>query len=55
MYNISMLRHRFSNERWGGRPEPPPSLIYKDATFLTKIRTIAFCSDAKVFLDCERV
>ena len=23
MYNMSMLRHRFSNERWGGRPEPP--------------------------------
>ena len=24
MYNMSMLRHRFSNERWG-RPEPPSS------------------------------
>ena len=21
MYNTSMLRHRFSNERWGARPE----------------------------------
>ena len=20
MYNMSMLRHRFSNERWGGAP-----------------------------------
>ena len=30
MYNMSILRHRFSNERWGGgggRPEPPSSLI----------------------------
>ena len=34
VYNMSMLRHRFSNERWGGggggggrRPEPPSSLI----------------------------
>ena len=32
MYNMSMLSHRFSNERWGGgggggRPEPPSSLI----------------------------
>ena len=29
MYNISMLRHRFSNERLGGggRPEPPSSFI----------------------------
>ena len=34
MYNMSMLRHRFSNERLGGggggegaRPEPPSSLI----------------------------
>ena len=32
MYNMSMLRHRFSNERWGGggggvRPEPPSSHI----------------------------
>ena len=30
MTNISMLRHRFSNEQWGGgggRPEPPFSLI----------------------------
>ena len=26
MYNMSMLRHRFSNE-WWGRPEPPSSLI----------------------------
>ena len=25
---MSMLRHRFSNERWGGGgPEPPSSLI----------------------------
>ena len=38
MYNMSMLRHRFSNEQWGGggggggRPEPPSSLIlYKCA------------------------
>ena len=32
MYNMSMLRHRFSNERWGGgggggRLEPSSSLI----------------------------
>ena len=28
MYNMSMLRHWFSNERWGGgRPELPSSLI----------------------------
>ena len=33
MYNMSMLRHRFSNEWWwwgevgGGGSEPPPSLI----------------------------
>ena len=30
MHNMSMLRHRFSNERWGGgggRPEPSSSLI----------------------------
>ena len=27
MYNMSMLSHRFSNERWGSRPEPPSSLI----------------------------
>ena len=34
MYNMSRLRHRFSNERWEGgggggkgRPEPPSSLI----------------------------
>ena len=27
MYNMFMLRHWFSNERWGGRPEPPSSLI----------------------------
>ena len=32
MYNMSMLHHRFSYERWGGgggggRPEPPSSLI----------------------------
>ena len=28
IYNMSMLRHRFSNEQWGGgRPEPPSSLI----------------------------
>ena len=27
MYNMSMLRHRFSNERRGGHPEPPSSLI----------------------------
>ena len=26
MYNMSMLRHRFSNERWGGA-ESPSSLI----------------------------
>ena len=29
MYNMSMLRHRFSDERWGGgggRPEPLSSL-----------------------------
>ena len=29
MYNMSMIRHRFSNERWGGgggRPEPPYSV-----------------------------
>ena len=33
MYNMSMLRHQLSNERWGGEwggggcPEPPFSLI----------------------------
>ena len=37
MYNMSILRRRFSNEQWGvggggggeerGRPEPPSSLI----------------------------
>ena len=33
MYNMSMLRHRCSNEQWGGggggrgRPEPSSSLI----------------------------
>ena len=27
MYNMSMLRHLFSNERWGGGAEPPRSLI----------------------------
>ena len=30
MYNMSVLRHWFSNERWGGggvRPEPPSSLV----------------------------
>ena len=27
MYNMSMLRHRFSNERWGARPEPPSSFM----------------------------
>ena len=27
MYNMSMLCRRFSNERWGGLPEPPSSLI----------------------------
>ena len=32
MHNMSMLSHRFSNERWeggggGGSPEPPSSLI----------------------------
>ena len=28
IYNMSMLRHWFSNERWGGgRPESPTSLI----------------------------
>ena len=30
MYNMPMLRHRFSNERWGGGGgalEPPSSLI----------------------------
>ena len=26
-YNMSMLRYRFSNEWWGWRGEPPPSLI----------------------------
>ena len=37
---MSMLRHRFSNERWGGgRPEPPSSLIcnsvyFKKASFI---------------------
>ena len=29
LYDMSMLRHRISIERWGGggRPEPPSSLI----------------------------
>ena len=27
IYDMYMLRHRFSNERWGARPEPPSSLI----------------------------
>ena len=26
MYNMFMLRHWFSNERWGAAPEPPSSL-----------------------------
>ena len=40
MYNKSMLRHRFLNERWGGggggcrRPEPPSSHSVKVCTFL---------------------
>ena len=27
----------------------------KNATFLTKLKTIAFCSDAKIFFDSERI
>ena len=34
MYNMSMLRHRFSNERGGGgRPEPPSSLILSKCVY----------------------
>ena len=50
MYNMSMLRHRFSNERWregggggGGRPEPPSSLTLEVCLLCLKIsfKTVA--------------
>ena len=36
MYDMSMLRHRFSNERWGDRPQPPSSLILKKCVIVGK-------------------
>ena len=43
MYNISMLRHWFSNERWeGGRPESPSSLILKKVCNLWSMKRSYF-------------
>ena len=49
MYNMSMLRYRFSNERCGGGgglPEPPSSLILqKCVALLTEQLIYRFIAD----------
>ena len=47
VYNMSILRHRFSNERCGGRrPEPPSSLILQKCVLCLLGHSIRFYLDS---------
>ena len=60
MYNMSMLRHRFSNE-WcvggggGGAPEPPPLLFCKSVYINTFFAIEKFAPNFVSFIQLSSV